>query len=62
MLASIGYAGSVVFYDAHLPEIATEDQVDRVSARGYSMGYYGSVPARGQSGYHDLLEATGLPG
>lgn len=43
MLASIGYAGSVVFYDAYLPEIATEDQVDRVSARGYSMGYYGSV-------------------
>ena len=43
MLASIGYAGSIVFYDAFLPEIASEDQFDRVSARGYSMGYYGSV-------------------
>jgi UMF1 family MFS transporter len=43
MTASIGYAGSVVFYDAFLPEIATQDRYDSVSARGYSMGYYGSV-------------------
>jgi UMF1 family MFS transporter len=43
MTASIGYAGSVVFYDAFLPEIATPDRYDSVSARGYSMGYYGSV-------------------
>lgn len=43
ILASIGYSGGLVFYDAFLPEIATEDQVDRVSAKGYSMGYIGSV-------------------
>ena len=43
MLASVGYAGSVVFYDAFLPEIATADRYDAVSARGYSMGYYGGV-------------------
>lgn len=43
MLASIGYAGSVVFYDAFLPEIATEDRMDAISAKGYSMGYYGGV-------------------
>ncbi len=43
MLASIGYAGSLVFYNAYLPEIATPDQFDRVSARGFSMGYIGSV-------------------
>lgn len=42
-LASIGYAGSVVFYDAFLPEIVTEDRMDTTSARGYSMGYYGGV-------------------
>ncbi len=41
--ASIGYSGSLVFYDAFLPEIVTEDRYDKVSARGYSMGYYGSV-------------------
>lgn len=43
MLASIGFSSSLVFYNAFLPEIATPDQFDRVSARGYSMGYYGSV-------------------
>jgi MFS transporter, UMF1 family len=41
--ASIGYSGSLVFYDAFLPEIVTEDRFDATSARGYSMGYYGSV-------------------
>lgn len=43
ILASIGYSGSLVFYDAYLPEIATADQYDRLSARGYSFGYLGSV-------------------
>jgi len=43
MLASIGYSGSLVFYDAFLPEIVTEDRYDSTSARGYAMGYYGSV-------------------
>ncbi len=43
ILASMGYSGSLVFYDAYLPEIATPDQYDRLSARGYSFGYIGSV-------------------
>ncbi|WP_242918525.1 MFS transporter [Pontibacter liquoris] len=43
VLASIGYSGSIVFYNAYLPEIATEDQFDRLSARGFAMGYIGSV-------------------
>ncbi len=43
VLASIGYAGSLVFYNAFLPEVATEDRMDRVSARGFAMGYIGSV-------------------
>lgn len=43
ILASIGYSSSLVFYDAFLPEIVTEDRYDTTSARGYSMGYYGSV-------------------
>jgi UMF1 family MFS transporter len=41
--ASIGYAGSLVFYNAFLPEIATPDRFDRLSAKGYSLGYIGSV-------------------
>ncbi|MCA6075208.1 MFS transporter [Fulvivirga sedimenti] len=43
MLASIGYSGSLVFYDAFLPEIATPDRFDKISARGYAFGYVGSV-------------------
>lgn len=41
--AGIGYAGSLVFYNAYLPEIVTEDRLDKVSAKGYSLGYIGSV-------------------
>lgn len=39
----IGYWGSLVFYNSYLPDIAFEEQQDKVSARGFSMGYVGSV-------------------
>ena len=42
-LSLVGWSGSIVFYNSYLPDIATEDQFDRVSARGYAMGYIGSV-------------------
>lgn len=42
-ISLIGWSGSIVFYNAYLPDIATEDQYDRVSARGFSMGFLGSV-------------------
>lgn len=43
MLACVGFSGSLIFYDAYLPEIAEPKDHDRVSARGYAMGYIGSV-------------------
>lgn len=43
MLAAIGYVGSLVFYNSYLPEIAEPAERDWVSARGFSMGYAGSV-------------------
>jgi UMF1 family MFS transporter len=43
VVASIGFAGSLVFYNAFLPEIATADRMDNVSAKGFAMGYIGSV-------------------
>lgn len=43
ILGTIGAAGGLVFYDSYLPIIATEDQYDRVSAKGYAYGYIGSV-------------------
>jgi UMF1 family MFS transporter len=41
--ASLGYAGSLVFYNAFLPEICSPDRYDKVSAKGYALGYIGSV-------------------
>lgn len=43
VLASIGFAGSLVFYNGFLPEVATIDKMDKVSAKGFAMGYTGSV-------------------
>lgn len=43
MLGIIGFAGGYVFYNSYLPEIVTEDRYDVVSARGYAMGFIGSV-------------------
>lgn len=42
-LAAIGWSGSLVFYNSYLPEIAAEKDRDRISARGFSFGYIGSV-------------------
>jgi MFS transporter, UMF1 family len=43
VLASLGYSSSLVFYDAYLPEIAPASMTDKVSAQGYSYGYFGSA-------------------
>ena len=43
MFASIGFYGSQVFYNSYLPEIAAEADQDRISAKGYTFGYIGSV-------------------
>ena len=42
MLATIGYGGSIVFYNAYLPAIATMAQQDKVSAKGFAFGYLGA--------------------
>jgi UMF1 family MFS transporter len=43
ILAAIGYCGSLVFYNAYLPEIAEEKDQDDISAKGFAYGYIGSV-------------------
>jgi MFS transporter, UMF1 family len=43
MIACIGFWSSVVFYNSYLPEIAVPEDRDRVSAKGFAMGYIGSV-------------------
>lgn len=43
LFASVGFWGSLVFYNAYLPEIAPKKYHDIVSAKGYILGYLGSV-------------------
>lgn len=43
LLALIGFWGSLVFYNSYLPDIAPKEQQDRISAKGFSLGYIGSV-------------------
>ncbi|WP_124981408.1 MFS transporter [Nonlabens xiamenensis] len=43
MLALIGFWGSLVFYNSYLPDIAFTEQQDAASAKGFSLGYIGSV-------------------
>jgi UMF1 family MFS transporter len=43
VLAAIGFWGSLVFYNSYLPEIASIDQQDKVSAKGFTYGYIGSI-------------------
>jgi MFS transporter, UMF1 family len=43
IIANVGFGASVVFYNAFLPEITTEDQADKVSSRGFAYGYLGGA-------------------
>jgi MFS transporter, UMF1 family len=43
VIATIGFGGGIVFYNSYLPDIASEDKYDSVSAKGFSYGYIGSV-------------------
>jgi UMF1 family MFS transporter len=43
ILACLGFWSSLVFYNSYLPDIAAPEDRDRVSARGFSYGYIGSV-------------------
>jgi UMF1 family MFS transporter len=41
ILANVGVAGSIVFYDSLLPHLVSDQEMDRVSSAGYAMGYVG---------------------
>lgn len=43
IIACVGYWSSLVFYNSYLPEIAAPQDQDRISAKGFAMGYIGSV-------------------
>lgn len=41
IIANLAFGASIVFYNAYLPSIASEDRRDDVSSRGFAMGYAG---------------------
>ena len=41
ILANIGFAGGNVFYNAFLPKLAGNNELDRLSSRGFAFGYFG---------------------
>ena len=41
VIANLGYGGAIVLYNSFLPEIVTEDRRDKVSSRGFALGYLG---------------------
>ncbi len=43
ILARVGYSSSLVFYDSMLPEVTSDERMDKVSSMGYAFGYIGSV-------------------
>lgn len=42
VIAKIGYSSSLIFYDAMLTDVTTEEKMDQVSSFGYALGYIGS--------------------
>ncbi|HEX5884681.1 MAG TPA: MFS transporter, partial [Pyrinomonadaceae bacterium] len=43
IIANVCFGAALVFYNAFLPEITTDDQADKVSSRGYAFGYLGGA-------------------
>ena len=43
ILARIGYSSSIIFYDSMLPEVTSDERMDKVSSMGFAFGYIGSV-------------------
>ena len=43
ILAKVGFSASIVFYDSMLPEITSDERMDKISSMGYAYGYIGSV-------------------
>jgi MFS transporter, UMF1 family len=41
VIGDLGFAGSLVFYDSLLPHIASGEEMDQVSSKGYALGYLG---------------------
>ena len=55
VVAGIGFWSSLVFYNAFLPEIASEENHDSLSAKGFSLGYFGHFNTRGYKKIAEMI-------
>jgi len=63
ILANLAFGAAIVFYNAYLPDIASEDQRDRVSSYGWAMGYLGGgVLLALNLAFFIFSEDIGVPG
>ena len=62
MVANLAFGAAIVFYNAYLPDIASEDQRDRVSSYGWAMGYLGGgLLLVFNLVFYQLRETLGVP-
>ena len=63
IVANLTFGAAIVFYNAYLPDIASEDQRDRVSSYGWAMGYLGGgILLALNLAFYLLREKLGVPG
>jgi UMF1 family MFS transporter len=63
ILANLAFGAAIVFYNAYLPDIASEDQRDRVSSYGWAMGYLGGGLLLALNlAFYIFSEDIGVPG
>jgi UMF1 family MFS transporter len=62
VLANLSFGASIVFYNSYLPDIASEDQRDRVSSYGWAMGYLGDgILLALNLAFYTFHEKLGIP-
>ena len=63
ILANLSFGAAIVFYNAYLPDIASEDERDRVSSYGWAMGYLGGgILLALNLAFYIFSEDIGVPG
>ncbi len=61
VIAKTGYSGSIIFYDAMLCDVTTEERIDKISLHGFAWGYIGScIPFVACLGLILTAEKTGF--
>ncbi|MEW6242457.1 MAG: MFS transporter [Chloroflexota bacterium] len=63
IVANLAFGAAIVFYNAYLPDIASEDERDRVSSYGWAMGYLGGgILLALNLAFYIFSEDLGVPG